>query len=193
MSFRRSSITFAILMTIGLLSYRVAWDGLYPLVFVNYSFITGDEVDRNLSLAYDYYRNALTYSGSDPSKLDVPDSYNELKRAVIDEMISREIIMNELKSRVSSREIDEISEKNISAALKEAPQIADGINKLYGLSLADFKEQILIPQARKEILEGRMNLSSQDFNAWLGKARRESWILILSQDFVWDGAKVVLK
>ena len=180
-------------MALGLFGYRAAASGLYPLVFIDYSPITNNEIERNLSLAYGYYHNALLYSGGDPGKLDVPESYSELKRAVIDEAISRKIILRELKSRVSSEEINEISDRNIGKVLTENPEIEKGVEKLYGVSLADFKEQILLPQAHREILEGRMNLDNQDFSAWLKKTRMESSIIILTSSFSWNGEKVTLK
>ncbi len=180
-------------MLIGLSGYLMVLDGFHPMIFVNFRPIFRNEVERNLSLAYEYYHNALLYSGSDPGKLDATESYNELKRAVIDETVSREIIMRELKSRIYSKEISEVAERKISNALDENPEIKEGVEKLYGLSLAEFREQILLPQAYREILEGRMNLNNQDFNSWLEKTRKESSVIILSSNFSWDGEKVILK
>ena len=180
-------------MAAGLAGYFMVLDGFHLMIFVNYRPIFRNDVERNLSLAYEYYHNALIYSGSDPGKLDTPESYNELKRAVIDETVSREIIMRELKSRVYSGEINEIADRNIGKVLDENPEIKEGVEKLYGLSLAEFREQILLPQAYREILEGRMNLDNQDFNSWLERARKESSVIILSSNFSWDAGKVILK
>lgn len=180
-------------MSLGLLAYRAAWEGFYPLIFVNYHPIYGEEIDRDLSVSYEYYHNALTYSGIDPGKLDIPDSYNELKRAVIDDAITREIIFRKLSSIADSGDINEVSRRNIENVLAKKPGIEVGVEKLYGLSLAKFKEQILLPQAYREILEGRMNLDNQNFNSWLKKARSESRVVILSPGFGWDGERVVAK
>ncbi len=181
------------MMALGVSAYALSLNGSYPLIFVNYRPIFRNEVEHDLSLAYEYYHNALIYSGNDPAKLDAPESYNELKRAVIDEAISREIILRELKSRVGSGEIDDIADRNIGKVLDENKETEEGVKKLYGLSLAEFREQVLLPQAYREILEGRMNLNNQDFNSWLEKIRKESRVVILSSNFTWDGEKVVLK
>ncbi len=179
-------------MAIGLFGYKAAWGGFFPLVFVNFLPIYSNEIDRDLSLAYTYYQNAMIYSGGDPTKLESRESYNELKRAVIDEAISREIIYRELESIMGRSEIDEISGRNIEKALDGRADTEEGVEKLYGLNLEDFKAQILLPQARKEILEGRMTLKNLDFNSWLGKTRSESSIMIFSSVFGWDGERVVL-
>lgn len=192
MNFLRALLIFAVLMVFGLLGYRIAWGGLYPLVLVDYSVITGSEIASDLDVAYDYYQNALLYSGENPEKLDIPESYNELKRAVMDEAISREIILRELNSSVGMDEADKVVERKIEKSLFRSSKIEAGVETLYGLSLDEFKNKVLRPQAYREILEGRMNLGGRNFSSWLQNARAESRIIILSPDFSWDGKAVII-
>ena len=193
MKFNTAVIFFLMMMGGGLLSYKVSTDGLYPIVTVNYRAITASAFEKNLDIIYGFSRNVMALSGSNSEKLNSPDFFQELKLKVLDDMISRELILQELKKRVGGSEATAIAEKNISNALSGKKDTDEGIEKLYGLSLAEFKDSVLLPQAYQEILAGRMDLNNEDFNAWLSNARKTGSVMIFYPGFGWDGKKVIVK
>lgn len=190
MKFSTAVTVFLIMMGSGLLSYKVSTDGLYPIVTVNYSAITAQAFEKNLDIVYGFSRNVANVSGTNPEKLNSPDFFQELKPKVLDDMISRELIFQELKKRIGAGEATAIAEKNISNALSGKKDASEGIEKLYGLSLAEFKESVLLPQAYQEILAGRMDLADEDFSAWLRNARKTGSILIFYPGLSWNGERV---
>ena len=65
------------------------------------------------------------------------------------------------------------------------------IETLYGLSLDEFKERVLRPQAEREILVGRFFLENKSFDDWLKESKAK--IIILMPGLEWNGEKVVIK
>lgn len=180
-------------MGIGLSGYRIAKDGFYPVIFVNFNAISESVIEKNTNLAYSYFHNLSALYGSDSSKLDLPESYLELRRAVLDSAVSDELILLELRKLVSLEEIEIVANRKIDATLKENKIVVEGVQNLYGLTLENFRNDVLMPQAYREILEGRMRLNGQDFDSWLAEARKKSKVIVLLPDFEWNGEKVVLK
>ena len=180
-------------MVSGVTAYKVAWDGWYPIAIVNYHGITEQALEENMDVIYGFSRNVIALSGADSEKINSPEFSSELRLKVLDDLISRELIFRELKKQVGIGEASAIAEKNITNALSGKKDTGEGIEKLYGLSLAEFKDKVLLPQAFQEILAGRMDLNNQDFTEWLRNARKTSSVLIFYPGFGWDSEKVIVK
>lgn len=193
MKFKTAAAVFLIIMSFGILAYKVAWDGWYPIAIVNYRIITEQAFEKSMDVVYGFSKNLISLSGSDPEKLKSPEFISEVKLEVLNNLISRELILQELKKSVGLNQAAAIAEKNIANALSGKADTAEGIEKLYGLSLAEFKDSVLLPQAYREILAGRMNLNNKDFDAWLNNARKTSSVLIFYPGFGWDGVKAIEK
>ena len=86
-----------------------------------------------------------------------------------------------------------IADKNVEQYIQNNANISEGAEKIYGLNLADFKSQVLMPQAYKEILQGRMFLNKENFDEWLKNKKSAVRIIILSPDLQWDGSSVKLQ
>ena len=81
---------------------------------------------------------------------------------------------------------------NIERNIDE-PALKHAAENLYGMTLVDFNEMILIPQARREILEGRLYLEKQNLDDWLAQALGSARVTILTPEFIWDNNKVALR
>lgn len=64
---------------------------------------------------------------------------------------------------------------------------------LYGFSYDIFKEKILEPMAKKEILEGRLYLKNENIDDYLKKIKAKSRVIILLPGFNWNGKEVIIK
>ncbi|MDE2001493.1 MAG: SurA N-terminal domain-containing protein [Patescibacteria group bacterium] len=193
MSFRTSLISFGVMMAIGVSGYALSVNGWYPVAVVNWHVISQYTLEQNLSTAYVYYHNALALSGGDPATLDTPAAAANLRRAVLDDAISEELIRDELAREMSAGDLQTVAEKKVDQVLQDQSQVSEGVEKLYGLTLDQFKARVLLPQAYQEVLSGRMLLQGQDFNTWLAQARKSAGVIILTPGFSWDGSGVTAK
>ena len=168
--------------------------GFYPIAFVGGKPITWHSFKSNSQAAYYYYKTASRIYGESSDDLIKPGNLQEINRAVLDKLIENEIISKGLKSIPGAKQI---VKNKLDQALKQSANLKEAVNTLYGIGLDDFVKLILIPQARKEVLEGRLFLenpsTSNGFDEWLKKAKKDVKVLILLNDFKWDGEKVVLK
>ncbi len=193
---------FGVLIGIGALIVIViiglVLTGFYPIAFVGIKPITWHNFKENSAAAYHYYKMTLQTYGGSQEDLNKPENIQEINRAVLDKLIENEIIFKSLNSIPKA---NEIVRNKIEQALKQAinpkDNIKEAVNTLYGLTVDEFTKLVLVPQARKEVLEGRLFLenssNSNGFDEWLKKAKKDVKVLILLNDFKWDGEKVVLK
>ena len=81
--------------------------------------------------------------------------------------------------------------------------IGKEVETLYGVSLGEFKERFLKPQARKEIFESRLALENQELSAkggsasggnnWLKEIKSKTKAMIFLPGFEWSGGQVIIK
>lgn len=191
MTYKHAVIAFAIIMASGIGAYRAVINGAYPVAFVDFNLITEKQIQKDFAAAYKYFQNALLVSGSDPRSLETLEAHREIRRATLDKLIIDELIYKELEARAHD-DFKSIAEKNVEQYIQNNANISEGAEKIYGLTLADFKSQVLMPQAYKEILQGRMFLNKENFDEWLKNKKSAVRIIILSPDLQWDGSSVKL-
>lgn len=149
-------------------------------------------MEKDSAAAYSYLRNTILVSGNDPAVVDLPESQLEIRRATLDKLITDSLIYNELKLRFGN-EFQAIAERNIGQYIGDNENIENGAKTLYGLDLLEFKKRVLMPQAYREILEGRMYLNNEDFSEWLESARANASVYILTPDLQWEDGEVSLR
>ncbi|MBI3045928.1 MAG: hypothetical protein HYY86_00065 [Candidatus Harrisonbacteria bacterium] len=192
MSFRTSLILFVIFMLFGTGAYFAVQNGWYPIALVNFDILTKKSVEKDSAAAFRYFQNALLASGSDPRQLEKPESRKEIRRAVLDKLIVDSLIYQELQSKFPN-EFRDIAEKNINQFVQNNNNVEQGAKLLYGLEWPDFKERILLPQAYREILEGRMFLNNENFSDWLVQKRGLARVIIFTPDLQWEDNGVKLR
>lgn len=190
MSLKNSVIFFSIFMAVGLGGYVVVRNGFYPMAVVDFDVVFARRMREDLSAAYSYFRNALLVYGSDVQVLETSQSKKEIARAVLDKLITDVLIDRELKHRLKDSELSAIAEKNIQGVVEKNKDIGEAAKKLYGLEFSDFKRLVLAPQARREILEGRMLLNKENFEEWLKDTKTKARVIILYPNLKWENQEV---
>ncbi|OGY67282.1 MAG: hypothetical protein A3H63_02610 [Candidatus Harrisonbacteria bacterium RIFCSPLOWO2_02_FULL_45_10c] len=193
MTYKKSLLFFAAIMVFGVAAYMALHNGQYPISIVNSHIITASTVEKNFVASLTYLQNAALVYRSNPALLETAAARGEIKRATLDKLITDALILSELKTRVSGEEIDTIADTKINQFLYENSDVERAAQALYGLSLAEFKSRVLIPQAYREILEGRMFLAKEDFGAWLSEAKRSARVLVFISDLEWTGEQISIK
>lgn len=191
MSLQKYFTTFLAILFVGLGAYYVVHFGYYPVAVVDRSLVTANRFETEYAVAYHYYLRALANSeDTDPRGRDFKI---ELRRAVLEDLIDQVLISRDLIVRVG-KELPEIVENKIVAAQKaDLKTIEETAKLLYGLSLADFKALVLEPQAKKEILQGRLFLEKKEYDSWLREAKKNAKVFIITPEFYWQDSSVKLR
>jgi len=180
-----------IMMAGGVSLYYVANQGFFPVAIVNSKLISAKTLNQEYAAAFKYYSAVLdTYSGKN-SETDFLESRKEIKRAVLDKIIEDTLVYGELK-RAVGKDLAAIVDNKIGDK-SEGQNLKEAALTLYGLDAGDFRKLVLAPQARREILAGRLYLEKKDFNQWLAAARVNARVIILSPGFEWKDGKVESK
>lgn len=180
------SILFVGLIVIG--AYLILSQS-YPIALVNWKPIFTKDFNRDYQAASTYYKNALETYSEDSNVLNADEIKIEIKRAVLDNLIENSLIEKKLRQEIGNDKLREtIANKIKEITGKE--DIKKAAETLYGFSFDEFKERVLAPQAKKEILE---DLFKNDFEEKLKEIKKAAKIMIFIPNFEWNGEGVILK
>lgn len=188
-------IVFFILFLVFGIVYLIAAES-YPVAIVNSRPISKKILNDDFTIALHYYRQiANIYDRSSAGSLKNGDSQKEIERAVLDKLIEQMLIREELERRITKSDLNTIITAKIDNAINNSKVDDKEAQAAYGVSVADFKDKILEPQARREILEGRIILENEagTLDIWLDNAKQKAIVLILEPGFSWDGHQVIIK
>ena len=191
MSLQKYFTVFLVILFVGLGAYYLVHFGYYPVAAVNRSLITANRFETEYAVAYHYYERALSNSvDADPRSRDFK---KELRRAVMENLIEQTLIREDLVVRIG-KDLPTIVDGKIFNAQKRDLKTAEETAKvLYGLTLAEFESLVLVPQAQKEILQGRLFLEKQDYETWLREAKKNAKVFIVTPEFYWQDLSVKLR
>ncbi len=183
-----SLIGLGVIILIGLGWF--IFGGNYPIAFIDFSVISARDYNKNYSSSLNYYEKALKTYAQDSQVLKADEAKQEIKRAVLDNLIEDILIDRELKKEIKQDDLSALIEKKISEISES--QIADKATEtLYGFSFNEFRERVLKPQAKKEILGNRLFLAGIDFDEKMKDIRAQARIKIFLSGFKWKDGEVV--
>jgi len=166
----------------------------YPVISVNNVPISAKKLNINMRAAI-YYLNTykklqeekgLNQNASTSLK---ELSKEEIKLFVLNQLIENELIHKEVEKRIGSNLKNLVNEK-INNYLN--PEIERAALEIYGLNKNDFKNEILIPQAEKDILAGRLFLENKNMVDWLKEQKKQAKIIVFDKKIKWDGQNLEL-
>ncbi len=161
----------------GVAVFSVTEGGLYPVAVVNGGFIMARDFDKMAQSAEFFYSRALdTYN---KGKVEGEQSENlrrEVEKATLDKLIERKLIAVELKSRLAERAEVSVDKKLLTV---ENQNLEGAARDLYGLSIADFREMVLRPEAEREVLRDIFRSENVSFESWLEAAKSGASTIVL--------------
>ena len=183
-------IIFLLIVSILLFFILLISFGYYPIVIVNGHFISKRTFLKNYGAAAVYYQNFLkTYRQNYlPEKTANSD---DIQRSVLTQLIENSIVEGGARKEVGA-DLNALVEEKVSQASKEAG-LDKKVQTLYGMYLDDFKKEILEPQAELDILTGRLFLTGENIDDWLGYAKKSAKVVIFSPQFRWNGDIVEMR
>lgn len=185
----RNILVFLAIIFFGLGTYYFVHLGHYPIAIVNGKIITAGDFNNEYAAALQYYQKTMSQQKT-PIDLRSADVQKEVRRATLNDLIDKALIVAELKKREGS-DFNEVVASKISSANVNTKNFADAAKLLYGLEPNDFMAMVIVPQAEKELLEGRLFLEQRKLEEWLADAEKEASITLLTPEFSWDKTKVV--
>lgn len=174
---------FAVLLVIFLIS-----SDFYPILMVNGSAVSAHRFSKNYRAASLYQDNLeKTYSrvGITTERL----SSKDLEVAVLNQLVEAKLIDAGAR-REAGGDLDYLVSGKIQK-YDESRDLAGAAMSLYGMSYSDFREEVLVPQAKRDILAGRLYLRGEDIREWLRREKQAAQVIIFSKRFRWDGEKIV--
>mgnify|MGYP001558976238 FL=1 len=169
----------------------------YPIAFVNWQPIIFSSFKKDVLSAGSYYQKILeTYDKNQAVVMNSKEVKQEIERAVLDKLIEDKLIWRELEKRLENNDLKKMINDKIEEAIK-GKDIKKEVEVLYGISLDEFKERFLKPQARREIFESRLqlenNLSVGGLDNWLKKIKKQAKVVIFLPGFEWNGEGIIIK
>ncbi|HTY39663.1 MAG TPA: hypothetical protein VMC43_01050 [Candidatus Paceibacterota bacterium] len=176
----------ALLIVAGALAYL----GFYPIAFVNGSVIWARTYQENYRYAGIYYQNLRRAAATQTTTVPIADlSSKDLEVAVLNALVTRALV-DQAAGREIGSDLDQMVNEKL-ANYENDQQLQMGAQTLYGMPYPDFRSEILVPQARADLLSARLYLRGVSMDNWLSDSLSKAKVTILSSDFHWDGAKVV--
>lgn len=188
--YKKKKYLLFILMVLVVIGWLI-FSGTYPVAFVGFKPIFAEDFNKNYSASMVYYEKALKTYAKNSQMLEADEIKKEIKRAVLDNLIENALIKKELKKEVGQNELNRLIDKKIKE-ISESQTFQKAAGTLYGFSFEEFKEKVLIPQAKREILESRIFLSGENFKEKLKEIKSKAKVMIFLPEFEWDGGKVII-
>lgn len=182
---------FLVIIFFGLGAYYLVHFGYYPVAVVGAKIITANRLDVEYAVAHNYYVRAL--SGSDETDPESREFKRELRRAVMENLIEQSLIQQDLAQRLGKDLASVIDGKLLGIQQKDPKILEETARLLYGIDLSDFTSLVLVPQAHKEILQGRLFLEKVKYEEWLRNAKKDAKIFIITPEFYWQDDAVRLR
>ena len=171
------------LVAVGVGIFTLVTLGYYPVAVVGSSFINAHQFNRNYKAMVIY---ATAIEKMDPASTTARENFSpdKIQSLVLEDLIEQKIIAKKLAAE-AGQELPELIATRVNKFENDngLQKAAEG---LFGLSYDEFKEEVLIPQARRDILTGRLFLNGQSFDVWLKDTKKNTNVYIFSPHLKWD-------
>lgn len=165
--------------------------GLYPVALVNSQPIFFRKWRKAQEGAMHFMNAQSRAAGKKPIDF-FATGYGELLRGVrrdtLTFLIEDAVLAQEGKKIVDG--FGRVVEGRVREAVGGAPNLERGAKAMYGLPFDDFRELVLVPQARKDVISEAFAGGARSFDVWLREAKRKKMIQLLFVPFRWSGERV---
>lgn len=171
---------FIILLAAG------AATGLYPIVFVDYTPVLTMRTWKKAEMGARNFANAGFLKAGKKS-LDFNENTNSNLRVEIAKNTLIFLVEDAIIARAGNEVRDEFSE-HVQEAVKNATEgknLADSVQKIYGLTLNDFETLVLYPQARAEIVRDALG-GEEQFSTWLADVKKQHRVHMIFVPYIWE-------
>jgi hypothetical protein len=159
--------------------------GYYPVLIVNGAPIFARQVWTDRAAALSSYQKVVdTYASG--TAVAAPSAAS-IDSAILSTLVDRMLIGAGLRQYFDARTLEELIAQKI-APFDSAAQAGKAI---YGLDEPAFRNEVLIPQAERDILSSKLFLEGIQFNSWFSEAEASAKVSVFYPGLHWDGKAIV--
>lgn len=182
----RRYATFFSIIAVTVAGVLLVRAGYYPVALVGGDFLLARDFWSQYRASRTYYENSRTMYGA-TSTVAVAD----MERAVLDAMIEEALIRAGVRREVGA-DVDHLISARVDSFLTDA-DLVRAADVAYGVNAQELRTIVLVPQAEREILTGKLFLRGEKFQDWLQEAKRNERVMMLAPGFGWNGSGVEMK
>lgn len=161
----------------------VVREGYYPIAMVGNTLLSARDFSKQFEAATTYYRKAQTaYGASSTSPV------SNLEESVFESLIEDALIHTEVEKEIG-KEAPRMAADRADTLLRDTDLLA-AAEAVYGLDKEEFRKMVLMPQAEREMLTGKLFLHGMGLADWLAAAKQKERILLLVPGFRWAGGEI---
>ena len=189
-------VSGGLLIVVGVTAGYLLAFGYYPVALVGNKFITANTFYQNYRAAALYSQQVDKVNAQLPQAADASTTTSltpdQLRVGVMDQLVQSVIINQALTQELSKGEISTLIDQKVSK-YDQSASLRQAAAGLFGFTYADFKSKVLVPQAERDILTGRIYLKGQNFPDWFAEKKKATRVALFAGGFAWDGEHVVAK
>jgi hypothetical protein len=172
----------------GLLVVFLISSDFYPILIVDGSAVSARRFSKNYRAASFYQDNLIKTYGQGQSPIE-PVSGKDLEAMVLNQLVEAKLVDAGVR-----REVEGDLEYLVAGKIQkydESRDLKGAATSLYGMPYSDFREEVLVPQAERDILAGRLYLRGESVEEWLAREKESAQVTVFSKRFRWDGNQIV--
>lgn len=163
-------------------------NGLYPVALVNGSAISANEFERVATAALHFYvKSSEAVKRRTLTEEEVDALYAEIRRGTLDKLIGERLVDAELAARFGER-ARALAEEKVDTASSD--ELRAAVPALYGMAYADFRDMLLVPEAKVEVLKESLGRDSLDAQTWFSSARGSARVAVFLPNLFWKNGGV---
>lgn len=168
----------------------VVMTGFYPVAIVEGTPIFQRTWRKAEDAAKNFIKAEAVKSGKaiDLSSSENADFLLEVKRGTLTFLIEDLILQKEGGKVIDG--FERLNKERVDTALREGENLEQASRLVYGLDLKDFVSLVLLPQARRDVLQEALGEKAQDFNVWFLSVKKSKQVRLMFIPFRWDGEVV---
>lgn len=183
---KKYAVVFLLLLAFGVGTFFVVSGGYYPVAIVEGVWISNHALSRNVYANTRYYQSVVAsgeYGTSTLALAELDFGPATLTRLIEDVLVAREA------EKVFGKDYPFLLKQKTDTYEHDA-ELKQAVNKVYGMSFADFREDVLIPQATRDLVDSQLFLRGKTIQEWLEDAKQVASVKIFSSYLYWDGEEV---
>lgn len=88
-------------------------------------------------------------------------------------------------------DFDGMSDMRIKEAIESSAGVKDVVLFMYGFSVEDFHNFVLLPQSHREVIQNEFDKQKINVPAWLAGIKKKAHVRIILNSYTWDGDIVI--
>ncbi len=184
---RKFFIILLLMVGVGIGGYILVKGDVFPVAVVDSGFISARTFDRSVKALAQYYEVSAKNAAANNKPVPVSPGTAALKKAMLAQLIQDELIARNFHA-VAGKDADAVVLKKLESVKDktESAEFQNAVRAFYGLSIDEFKDFVLIPEARREVITDALRAKHEDFEAWVKGLQTKASVFILLRGFSWE-------